>query len=180
MEREDKRKAKGKPKGHASLRVVEGGNVIAIAKGQGKDANGLTGKQEAFCQGVGTRGETLTQAYRSAYDCQNMAPSTVNEHACRLMANDKIKARVNALAQARMSKSSHDAARIKASVIERLQIEANDSKNPASVRVRALELLGKMTDVSLFVEKIETTAKEDRTPEAIHEEIKAKLAKLAG
>lgn len=180
MEQEAGKQGKQRRGKAPKLALVEGGNVIALAKGQGKDVNGLTAKQEAFCQGVGTRGETLTQAYRSAYDCQNMAPSTVNEHACRLMANDKIKARVNALAQAKMAKSSHDAAFIKARVIERLQIEANDTKNPASVRVRALELLGKMTDVSLFTDRIETKAVDDRSADAIKEELQQRLAKLAG
>ena len=177
---EDKGRGKAKKGKAPRLAVVPSGNVVALVKGQGKDVNGLTSKQEAFCQGVAVRGETLTQAYRAAYDCQNMAPSTINEHACRLMASDKVRARVNALIEQKRAKSSHDAAFIKARVIERLQIEANDTKNPASVRVRALELLGKMTDVSLFVEKIETTAREEKTAEVIHEEIKQKLAKLAG
>jgi len=109
-----------------------------------------------------------------------MAPHTIHNEACKLLARPDIAARINALIERKRDRSSHDAAFIKARVIERLQIEANDTKNPASVRVRALELLGKMTDVSLFVDKVETTTREEKTPEAIHEEIKQKLAKLAG
>jgi len=175
---ETKGRGKGK-KGKAPLRVVEGGNVIPLAKGQGKGAEGLTVKQEAFCQNMA---ELMTgaDAYRSAYNAENMAPHTIHNEACKLLARPDIAARINALIERKRDRSSHDAAFIKARVIERLQIEANDTKNPASVRVRALELLGKMTDVSLFVDKVETTTREEKTPEAIHEEIKQKLAKLAG
>lgn len=161
------------------LAVVNSGNVVPILRGKGKGAEGLTAKQEAFAVKV-SEGNTLADSYRHSYSAENMAQTSIHVEACKLMANPLIALRVNALIEAKRVKSSHDAARIKASVIERLQIEANDTKNPASVRVRALELLGKMTDVSLFVEKIETTAKESRTPEEIHEEIKQKLSKLAG
>jgi len=181
---EDKGRGKAKKGKAPRLAVVPSGNVVALVKGQGKDVNGLTSKQEAFCQGVAVRGETLTQAYRAAYDCQNMAPSTINEHACRLMASDKVRARVNALIEQKRAKTSHDTAlnsiRIREKVRQRLETESEDMNNPGSVRLKALELLGKMTDVSLFVEKVETTTREEKTPEAIHEEIKQKLAKLAG
>lgn len=178
MEREaDKGKQKGKRK--APLRVVEGGNVIPLAKGQGKDANGFTVKQEAFCQNMADL-MTGADAYRKAYNADNMAPHTIHNEACKLLARPDIAARINTLIEQKRARSSHDAARIKASVIERLQIEANDSKNPASVRVRALELLGKMTDVSLFTDRVETKTVDDRTPDAIKEELKQRLAKLAG
>ena len=177
---EDKGRGKGKPKAKAlKLAVVEGGNVIPLAKGQGKGAEGLTVKQLAFCDNMA---ELMTgaDAYRKAYNAENMAPHTIHNEACKLLARPDIAARINSLIERKRLNSSHDAAFIKARVIERLQIEANDTKNPASVRVRALELLGKMTDVSLFIEKVETTTREEKTAEVIHEEIKQKLAKLAG
>jgi len=176
---EDKGRGKGKSKGKAPLRVVEGGNVVPLAKGQGKGAEGLTVKQLAFCDNM-AENMTGADAYRKAYNAENMAPHTIHNEACKLLARPDITARINALIERKRMKSSHDAARIKASVIERLQIEANDIKNPASVRVRALELLGKMTDVSLFTDRIETKAVDDRSADAIKEELQQRLAKLAG
>jgi hypothetical protein len=46
--------------------------------------------------------------------------------------------------------------------------------------VRALELLGKMTTVSLFTDRVMTETVEARSPEDIEQQIKDKLAKLAG
>lgn len=53
----------------------------------------LTAKQEAFCQAIAD-GMTQADAYRTAYNAVNMKSSTVQENACRLMANSKIAARV--------------------------------------------------------------------------------------
>lgn len=166
-------------RGKAPLRVVEGGKVVPMIRGQGKGSIGLTAKQMAFCENI-ANGDTGAAAYRKAYSAENMAAHTIHVEACKLLARPDITERVNALLQSKQAKASHDAARIKASVIERLQIEANDTKNPASVRVRALELLGKMTDVSLFTDRIETKAVDDRSADAIKEELQQRLAKLAG
>ena len=59
----------------------------------------LTAKQEAFAQNVAS-GMTQADAYRAGYNAQNMKPSTVQENACRLMANSKIAARVKELKDA--------------------------------------------------------------------------------
>jgi len=135
-----------------ALRVVAASpaEVVHLANGQGKNAHGLTTKQEAFAQGVGTRGETLAQAYRSAYDAANMAPASIHAEACRLMANPVIASRVNALVRAKQVSAQHDAARIRAHVIDRLHQESIDPDSSPAARVRALELLGKMGSVALF------------------------------
>lgn len=151
-----------------ALRVVAEqpqGVVVSLAKGQGKDANGLTAKQEAFCQGVGSRGETLAVAYRAAYDAAAMAPATVHNEACKLMARREVAVRVNQLVKARQAETSHDAARIRQHVIERLHVEATNPDNPPAVRVRSLELLGKLDVVGMFkdratVEQAEPTTKD--------------------
>lgn len=146
-----------------SLRVAASndGVVVSLARGQGKDDNGLTSKQEAFCQGVGSRGETLAGAYRAAYDADGMSPAAVHVAACRLMDNAAVALRVNALVKAKQAKSSHDATRIRAHVIERLHLESTDPDNPPAARVRALELLGKLDVVGAFRERVAT---EDAAP----------------
>ena len=146
-----------------ALRVVaeQPAEIVHLANGQGKNAHGLTSKQEAFAVGVGTRGETLAQAYRAAYDAASMAPASIHAEACRLMANPSIAARVNALVRAREVSVSLDAARIRAHVVDRLHQESIDPDSSPAARVRALELLGRMGAVALFAP---APQQEDATP----------------
>jgi hypothetical protein len=150
-------KVEGKDKGKArkppALSIVDDSKVVSLARGQGKDVNGLTAKQEAFCQGVGARGETLAAAYRAAYDASNMTQHTIHNEACKLMSNPAVAARVNALVAQKQASVSHDATRIRSLVIERLHLEAQNPKNPPSVRVRSLELLGKLDVVGMFKDR---------------------------
>lgn len=151
-----KRKVKVTKARKPRLRLVaeqQPDTVIHLANGQGKNTHGLTAKQEAFAQGVGTRGETLADAYRAAYDAANMAPATVHSEACRLMANPVISARINRLVIERQGRESHNAERIRQHVTERLHAESIDPDNPPAARVRALELLGKLGAVQAFASK---------------------------
>lgn len=171
-------KAVGKPV--LSLVASTTDKVVRLSAGQGKDLNGLTSRQEQFCQGVGTHLLSQSDAYRAAYNAENMTSDNINNEAYKLMRRPEVISRVNALIEIRMAKTSHDSARIKQHVIERLWIESQDTKNPATTRVRALELLGKMTTVSLFTDRVMTETVEARSPEDIEQQIKDKLAKLAG
>lgn len=54
---------------------------------------GLTPKQEMFCRYYVETG-FASEAYRMAYNTANMKPKTVNEAACRLLSDCKIRARV--------------------------------------------------------------------------------------
>jgi hypothetical protein len=170
-------KPKGKGKKPIALSVVEGGSVVALARGQGRNPAGLTSKQEAFAQGVG-RGLTLAQAYREAYDASGMAQASIHVEACKLMGNPLIAQRVNALVLERQAKTSLGSTRILAHVRERLMAESLDPDNSPSARIRALELLGRLGTVSAF----------DRTSEAadqspahdIAETLQARLQALLG
>lgn len=156
------------------------GVVISLARGQGKDANGLTAKQEAFAQGVGSRGETLAAAYRAAYDAEGMSPAAVHVAACRLMDNAAVALRVNALVAAKQASASHDAVRIRRHVIDRLHAESTDPDNPPAARVRALELLGKLDVVGAFRERVATEQAEAAPADlaaTLEAKLKAMLAK---
>jgi len=133
-----------------ALSVVGGGEIVHLAKGQGRNVHGLTSKQEAFAQGVGSRGDTLAASYRAAYDAAEMTPHTIHNEACKLMANPAVAARVNALVLERQAKTSLDSTRILAHVRERLMAESLDTDNSPSARIRALELLGRLGTVSAF------------------------------
>lgn len=56
----------------------------------------LTPKQEKFVQGI-IEGMSQADAYRSAYSCARMSDKTIWENASRLMADSKVKARVQEL-----------------------------------------------------------------------------------
>ncbi len=58
-----------------------------------RNSFGLTKKQEAFAQAVITE-NTLSDAYRSAYDCSGMTDKSVNELASRESKSVKIASRV--------------------------------------------------------------------------------------
>ena len=52
----------------------------------------LTQKQEKFVQEL-RKGKSQRQAYKAAYNAKNMADKTIDEKACRLIKQDKVKAR---------------------------------------------------------------------------------------
>lgn len=59
----------------------------------------LTAKQEAFAQAVAS-GMTQADAYRSAYDAENMGDDTIYVKASELMAAGKVSVRVSELKEA--------------------------------------------------------------------------------
>lgn len=56
----------------------------------------LTAKQEKFCQGV-AKGLTYSDAYREAYDAENMKAEVIQNKASDLMKRDDIRVRVDEL-----------------------------------------------------------------------------------
>jgi hypothetical protein len=163
------------------LAIVSTGEVVPLIRGQGKGAEGLTAKQTAFADKV-AEGVTLAEAYRHAYEAENMAASTIHAEASRLMADHRIAARVNSQIAARQARTSHDAARMRLHIIERLWAESQDADSPAAARLKALELMGKLDIVGAFRERVSNEA--DATPsadlaQALQERITALLGKAS-
>ena len=57
---------------------------------------GLTIKQEKFCQGLFI-GLTQREAYKQAYDAENMTDKSIDEEACRIAADHKVTSRIDEL-----------------------------------------------------------------------------------
>lgn len=76
-----------------------------------KNEHGLTPQQEKFAQEVGS-GKSLADAYRASYKASKMKAETVHEHASRLMAESKVRARVAQIQAAAADKAGLDAAAI--------------------------------------------------------------------
>lgn len=146
--------------------------------------HGLTLRQEMFCQNV-MSGMTHAQAYRDAYQCHNMKPAVVYARAYAVATNPRVSRRMSQLWELREGRLSHTPAQLRLFVQERLMIEALKEDNPAGVRVRAAELIGKIGRVSLF-EPEKEESKENQSVDAILKritpllEVGNALAKQAG
>lgn len=64
---------------------------------RGKLTNGLPVTLESFCLEFFRNGGHATNADRASYSAQNMSPKTANEKTSRLLAQDKIRARIENL-----------------------------------------------------------------------------------
>ena len=66
-------------------------------------------------------------------------------------------------------------------IMKQLEKEAMDLDNNSSSRIRALELMGKSSDVGLFVDKVEMKSENiNMTSEELEDQLKDKLQKLIG
>ena len=136
--------------------------------------NGVSPKQSAFAAFV-VEGDSYTEAYRKAYDASKMSDQVVWNASSRLAKNEKVIAYITALKKKDATAVRAHEKLSKAWILERLQGEAQNDKNPAATRVRALELLGKTS--GLFDESTHITF-ENRTPEDVEKELVEKLATL--
>ncbi len=99
-------------------------------------------------------GKPAAKAYREAYDTQ-AAPIHVGHQAHRLKQDPKIAAQIDALRLANEARKYATPAALRALVIERLTATAIDDDIKPAQRLRALELLGKVTEVAAFTERRE-------------------------
>ena len=155
----DKHKDKGKP----YLKVV-------------RDTDRLTGKQEAFAQQV-AKGSVLSDAYREAYDAENMKDKTIWEEACKLAQHPKVSQRIKTIQADIEADYRTRALRREEYVLKKLQDEAEHAETDGS-RVRALELLGKT--VGLFTDKVEIEQDTDKTAAELEADLERRLAALLG
>jgi hypothetical protein len=62
-------------------------------------------------------------------------------------------------------------------VLEQLQKEALNTENNEASRIRALELLGKVSEVALFTERLETTTS-NKSSDEIRLELEQKIQSM--
>ena len=123
----------------------------------------LTKKQKDFAEAV-AMGKPKAQAYREAYDTEAKPQTQANE-AQRLLKNPQINHMIEAVKVSIEAQKYLFPAHLRSLAIQKLTEKALDDKVPPSVQVKALELIGKMTEVSLFTERKEII-KTDNTTEA--------------
>lgn len=135
----------------------------------------LTTKQAHFARCVAS-GMTQADAYREAYSTSNMLAKTVHEKASKLMALDKVRARVDTLVAMRDKALMRSAVSTKTKVLKLLEEFALSATPQDSVKLRATELLGK--SVGLFREVVEDVTGQHVSSEELRQELHTRLQTL--
>lgn len=113
----------------------------------------LTTKQRAFVEAV-AMGDTKAGAYRKAYKSTGK-PKTQSNEGQKLAKSPAISAQIDALRLAAEARKYATPAALRSLVIERLTAHAIDEDVKPAQRLRALELLGKVTEIAAFTERRE-------------------------
>jgi phage terminase small subunit len=113
----------------------------------------LTHKQREFAREVAL-GETKTGAYRKAYKSKAKG-KTQSVEAQRLIKNPSISLQIEAFKVAIEAQKYTTPAHLRALAIHKITEKALDPDVPPAQQLKALELLGKMTEVALFTERRE-------------------------
>jgi len=114
----------------------------------------LTKKQKAFAEEVVKTGNK-TGAYKKAYN-HTGKPATASRNAQTLANDTKVATYIEALEAAEEARKYLIPARLRDLAIHKITEKALDPAVPPAQQLKALELLGKITEVSLFTHRTET------------------------
>jgi hypothetical protein len=114
----------------------------------------LTHKQREFAREV-AMGETKAGAYRKAYKSK-AKPKVASQNGRTLVKNSAIQVQIDAFKVAIEAQKYTTPAHLRALAIHKITEKALDPNCPPAQQLKALELLGKITEVSLFTHRIET------------------------
>ena len=120
--------------------------------GNAKDIS-LTHKQKAFCEQI-AKGESKAKAYRTAYNSHSNS-HTQSKEGAKLLANPKISSHVESIRLAIEAQKYLFPTHLRALVIQQLTEKALDPSVNHAQQIKALELIGKFSDVNLFQERKE-------------------------
>ena len=111
----------------------------------------LTAKQERFVQNI-VKGMTQREAYKDAYDAENMKDETIDTEACLLFKDQKISKRYQELIK-ELEKAAVMTALEKRLLLKEMVF---DKKNSMSDRLKALDIDNKMSGEYIDNLKIES------------------------
>lgn len=142
----------------------------------GRPKSGLTSKQRHFALALGSgAGMTLSDAYREAYQCENMSAAAIRNEASKLAANHDIAIMVERLRAENERAVSASLVSDREKVLERLR-QWMDSAEPTDTnKLKAAQLLGQT--VGMFKDVVETNSG-DRDSTSVAAEIERRLAAL--
>ena len=152
-------------------------NVVSI-EGAAKGREGkLTGKQSAFVRGI-LKGMNQSDAYRAAYNAENMSGQAIWTEAGRLFRHPEVSRRITAGRAAQERQAVHSGASLRLHV-ERELFALTTKADTDQAKLRALELLGKLEKVGAFAERIADVT-DTRSEEQILAELEEKLRTAFG
>ena len=113
----------------------------------------LTPKQMKFAEEI-AKGESKASAYRKSHNSTGK-PHTQSRNGQKLLKNDAIQTQVDAFKVAMEANKYQTPAHLRMHIIHSLTQKTLDPEVPHAQQLKALELLGKITEVSLFTQRIE-------------------------
>jgi hypothetical protein len=136
--------------------IAEGLDAVPMTQillGSNQAGITLTQKQKAFATELVKTGNK-SASYRKAYDHKGK-PETAARDAQKVANNPKVATYIQALEQAKEAESYLLPSRLRSIAIHRLTGLALNEEIPPAQQLKALELIGKMTEVALFTERRE-------------------------
>jgi phage terminase small subunit len=134
----------------ASTRETETPDLKVIDGGKTPDK--LTGKQAAYVQAI-LRGANQSDAYREAYNAENMSDQAIWTEAGRLFRHPEVSRRITAGRAAQERQAVHTGASLRLHVEKQL-FDLTTKAESDQAKLRALELLGKLDKVGAFTERV--------------------------
>jgi hypothetical protein len=104
-----------------------------------KDKNGLTPRQEKYAR-ARAEGLTQRQAYKASHEGITQANKTIDENACRLERQSKVKARIDALKEL----TANTAALTREDIAASLADIAADTSKSDGIRLKAFDQLSRI------------------------------------
>ena len=153
---------------------------LTLVKGQKIKDRPLTAKQSGFVDSlIGKNGEepkTIIDSYRDNYSTSGMSLNAQYVESSRLFNHPNVSLRYKMLKEEQDKQNTLRNQSRKERVIFNLEQLAFDKENNGHSRVKSLELLGRMTSISLFSDtlKVEDT----RNSQDIKEELEKKIKSL--
>jgi hypothetical protein len=121
---------------------------------QGAKETKLTPRERRFAESMAL-GKSKAQAYRDAVPHSKAKPETQSRRGVELSAKGSVQAQIDALVLAQEAARHSSPAALRALVIQQLTEHAINPDIQPAQRLRALELLGKVTEVAAFTERRE-------------------------
>lgn len=138
----------------------------------------LTEKMRGFCYDIvgknGEKGMSLIEAYRNNYNVsKDIKPNTLRMLASRLRAKDNIRIFVDSLLEHKASLHRMNEVKRSDLLLNKIEAMADDVTITDSVRLKALEMLGK--NMGLFTDVIKVDDNRDRSSVEIESELLKRL-----
>lgn len=127
--------------------------INTLLLGANSKTTKLTHKQMRFAEEI-AKGESKAQAYRNSHNSKGK-PKTQSQNGQVLLKNTAIQTQVDAFKVALEAEKYTTPAHLRSHIIHKLTQKTLDPEVPHAQQLKALELLGKITEVSLFTQRIE-------------------------